>query len=245
MSVVTQDNSLTIRPVAEGIMERAPRRLAEGAEWAAARQLSTTYSRFVGAMKFLLPFIALVLIGVVLTWPHLNPSEKRFRVGFSSLAATEAMDLEMVNPRLVGFDSQDQPFSLTADLAKNITPSADFWETADPVEFEMPKADMILEDDTWVVLTAESGVLLPPDRTLELMGEVNLYHDSGYEFETSRAMIDLANSIASGDEIVDGHGPFGHITAEGFRLEKRGGRIHFTGKSSLTLYPGVTRQDPQ
>ena len=245
MSVATQESSLTIRPVAEGIVGRAPRRAADGAEWAAARRLSSSYSRFVGTMKLLLPFVALVLIGLVLVWPHLNPSEQRFRVGFSSLAATEAMDLEMINPRVIGFDTQDQPFSLTADLAKNITPSADFWETADPVEFEMPKADMILEDDTWVVLTADFGVLLPPERTLELAGEVNLYHDSGYEFETSRAMIDLANSMASGDEIVDGHGPFGHITAEGFRLENRGKRIHFTGKASLTLYPGATRQDPQ
>jgi len=203
-----------------------------------ARRLGPGYSRFVGMMKVLLPVGAVVLIALVVVWPYLQATDGRFRIGFASLVATQAERPNIVNPRLVGTDEKDQPFSITADLAKDFYLRKDFWgNTATPVELEMPKADITLKDGTWLVLTANTGLLTPNTKMLELSGAVNLFHDSGYELRTTHAMVDLASGGAVSDRPVEGQGPFGTVNAEGLRLTDKGKDIVFTGKARLVLYP--------
>jgi lipopolysaccharide export system protein LptC len=184
-------------------------------------------------MKFILPAVALVLVVLVVAWPHLQSRDNTFRIGFAALKARETEDPAMVNARYLGTDKNNRLFSVTADLAKNVM------SARNAVELEMPKADITLEDGSWLVLTAETGVYRRERKTLELSGAVNLFHDSGYEFRTNKAGIDLAEGSASGSEPVRGHGPFGELQAEGFRLVDKGRTIVFTGKAKLTLYQGI------
>ncbi|MCG8511177.1 MAG: LPS export ABC transporter periplasmic protein LptC [Rhodospirillales bacterium] len=209
-----------------------------------SRRLGRGYSRFVGAMKVLLPAGAAILIALVAIWPYLKTTDNRLRLGFSTLVSTEADGPNIINPHLVGFDSGNPPFSITADLAKNIRVRKDFWQEGSPVELEMPKADITLDDGTWLVLTANSGLLTPSDKTLDLSGAVNLFHDSGYELSTSKARVDLEAGAASSDQPVQGQGPFGNLTSEGMQLDRKGGRIVFTGKAKLILYPGAGEAVP-
>ncbi len=137
----------------------------------------------------------------------------------------------------MGIDKNAQPFSITADLAKNLAKG-----TA-TVELEMPKADMTLDDGTWLVLTADTGIYSRETRTLELVGAVNLFHDSGYEIRTAKARIDFVQGAAAGTDPVRGHGPFGELVAEGFDLKNKGKIIRFTGKSTLVLFPGIDGDD--
>lgn len=200
---------------------------------ARSRRALTRYTRFVNTTKFILPLVAGLLIALVAVWPKLQPQERQFSLGFgSAVSAREAMDPGMINPRYVGIDDGNMPFSITADLAKSGP------DGPSTVELEMPKADVTLEDGTWLVLTAESGVYSREDKNLFLSGAVNLFHDSGYEIRTEQAKIDLDRGEAMGNVQVDGHGPFGELRAEGFRLENKGRQIHFTGKSRLVIYPG-------
>jgi len=90
-----------------------------------------------------------------------------------------------------------------------------------------------------LVLTAAKGIYGRTAESLDLEGSVVLYHDSGYEFLTEKAKIDLERSIAEGDVPVRGQGPFGNLQAEGFRLVDKGKTIYFTGKSKLVIYPGA------
>ena len=105
----------------------------------------------------------------------------------------------------------------------------------------MPKADITLDDGTWLVLTAKNGVFRQVKKTLDLTGAVNLFHDSGYEFQTSKAKIDLQKGLARGSAPVRGQGPFGELQGEGFRLLNKGKTIVFTGKSKLVIYPGMEK----
>lgn len=212
----------------------------------AGRRYDRGYSRFVAAMKVFLPLVAVVLVGLVVAWPHIKP-DSRFRLGFSRIVVNDARSNDVVNPRLVGTDSENQPFSVTADLAKNVSFTADvdkFWREARPIELEMPKADITLRDGSWLVLTAETGVLAPARKVLDLAGKVNLFHDSGYEFRTAEAQIDLEQGAAVGDAPVEGQGPFGHLTAEGFQLLDKGRNILFTGKSKLIIYSNFDKAMP-
>src|SRR3989304_5572782 len=78
--------------------------------------------RFVSPMKFLLPVAAVLLLIAVAIWPQLQSQDHRFRVGFGAVNSREAMDPGMINPRYVGIDDSNLPYSITADLAKNILP---------------------------------------------------------------------------------------------------------------------------
>ena len=189
-------------------------------------------------MKVVLPTVAGVLILLVGIWPYLQTQDSRFRIGFSALKARETANPSMMNARYVGTDEGNQPFSITADLAKNLL------KNTSAVELEMPKADITLEDGSWLVLTAEAGLYGREAKTLGLIGAVNLFHDSGYEIRTAKADVDLARGIAEGDAPVEGHGPFGELKAEGFRLEDKGRVIVFTGRSRLVIHPELGTRLP-
>lgn len=202
------------------------------------RRYTHGYSNFVSTMKFILPAVAFLLIILVVAWPYLKSQHNRFRLGFTDIKLEEGGDPAMLNPRYLGTDKNSQPYSITADLAKNLL------KESASVELEMPKADITLKDGSWLVLTAETGVYGRGDKTLILVGMVNLFHDSGYEFRTDEAQIDLNEGIAYGKAPVEGQGPFGDLQGEGFRLADGGKTIHFTGKSKLVIYPGVSKPAP-
>jgi lipopolysaccharide export system protein LptC len=193
----------------------------------------STYSRFVTMMKVLLPVVALALIALVVAWPYLKFNDTRFSIGFTALNIGNIEDPAMINPRFQGADKDRQTFSITADIAKNLL------KGGKSIELEMPKADISLEDGSWLVLTAKSGVYVRHNETLTLNDQVNLFHDSGYEFRTESAVIDLTKGTATGTVSVAGQGPFGNLKAEGFHLVDKGKTIYFMGKSKLTVYPGA------
>lgn len=217
-----------------GSLEARPQRLFSVTP-GAPRRHDMRYSRFVILMKLMLPVVAVVLVGTVWAWPHIQGKDLSFRIGFSGLAATEAEDPSMVNPRYVGTDKDKQPYSLTADLAKN-QPNDD-----SVIELEMPKGDIALKDGTWLVLTSESGLYQRQTKRLDLIGQVNLFHDTGYEIRTEKAEIDLDAGTAQGNDPVRGQGPFGDLKGEGFRLIERGERIFINGKAKVTMYPGLRK----
>lgn len=204
----------------------------------APRRISPGYSNFVRTAKIGLLTVAVLLIVLVIAWPYIDVSDTRFRIGFADLTVREAGDPSMVNPRYVGTDDDDQPYSVTAEIARRLA------ETGDVIELDQPKADLAMNDGTWLVLSSQRGVYGRVAEQLELVGSVVLYHDSGYEFLTEKANINLQTSVAEGQLPVRGQGPFGNLEAEGFRLDDRGQTIYFTGKSKLVLYPGANRGAP-
>ena len=194
------------------------------------------YSRYVSFMKFLLPTMALGLLTLIFLWPQITVDDNRFSISFKSIQATNTDNPNMENARFVSADNKNQPFSITADLAKNIVLGSS------AVELEMPKADIGIKDGTWLVVTASTGLYDQKGKTLELVGAVNLFHDSGYEFNTEKANIDLGKGIATSNVKISGQGPFGNLTAEGFRIENKGNRFIFTGKSKLIIYPNAGKK---
>ncbi len=188
------------------------------------------YGRFVGIAKFCLPIIATALIVAIAVWPELS-EQSRFSLKASAVDRSDAENLQMLNARFTGVDTSRRPFAVTAD-------SADQSDVMSPdIALDAPKADILLGNGTWVALTATIGNFNREQQLLELTGNVNLFHDRGYEFRTKSAVFDLTAGDAIGIEPVEGQGPFGHLKAEGFRIFNRGERVEFTGKSQLTIKP--------
>ena len=174
-----------------------------------------------------------MLVAAIVIWPQVHVADTSFSIGLSDVQLTARENPSMVNARFVGSDKKSQPFSITADLAKNLLLGNS------KIELEMPKADITAKDGTWMVLTANTGVYNQSGKTLSLNGSVNLFHDSGYEFNTTSANIDLNGGIAKSNVPVTGQGPFGQLIAEGFRIENKGKSIYFTGKAKLVLHPNA------
>ena len=188
------------------------------------------YSRFVRGMKVLLPLLAVGLIVLVVLWPRIKPDET-FRIGFASVNLTGETEAGMDNARYVGTDDSRRPFSVTADLARAADPAGGV------VALELPKADLTLEDGTWLVLTANTGRYERDSAVLNLKGGVNLFHDTGYEISTEQLDVNLKGGSAKGDTPLAGHGPFGELKAQGINLVDKGKVIYFTGPARVVLYP--------
>lgn len=180
-------------------------------------------------MKILLPVAALGLIGLLIGWQSLYPSGQRARASTDRLGVEELARTQMVNPRFSGIDDHGQPFVVAADLA---TPSP----TAPNVtDLTRPRGEMTASGGRNVTITAERGAYEREARYLDLEGNVTLVDDQGYRFTTTRARIDTANNRAEGNDPVQGGGPAGDLTGEGFRVEDRGQRLIVTGQSRLIL----------
>lgn len=210
------------------VENRGPLRAARMAR-RPGRMLRAGYSRFVGLMKVALPATAAALLGLIVVWPHLAPRDEAFQTAFANFNRKNVDTLSMTNPRYFGTDDKNLPFTVTADVGTQVDPQALV------VALENPVADLSRKDGSGVVVNSNVGFFRQKDGTLDLMGHVDLYQDSGYEMHTESARIEVGPGNATGDDPTRGHGPTGTIQGEGFRLWQRGKTILFTGKSKAVL----------
>ena len=193
---------------------------------------SLAHSRWVSGLKLLLPAAALVIVSLVLAWPQIMPDEKRFRLTPAKVTSEDTDSLRMLRPRFVGTDEKQRPFTVTADEATQSAPNSP------RVQLTLPHADMTMESGAWVTVSARTGLYQRDAQTLHLKGRVDVYHDSGAEFHTEEALIDMAAGKVTGRQPVQGQGPAGTISGEGFEIINRGETVIFTGRSKVVLWPG-------
>jgi lipopolysaccharide export system protein LptC len=202
----------------------APRRIGP------PRRASRRYSRFVAVTKIALPVIAVVTIAFIFAWPQLFPSVSTLRRTLGAIGVEELARSRMVNPRFRGVDDQGQPFSLTADVA---TPSA---TNPDLTDLENPRGDMTRTDGSWISITGDNGTYDRTQRLLDLGGRVSVFHDQGYEMQTTQMHFDFGTSIVQGNQPTAGQGPDTEFQSQGFRIEDRGMDVFLTGQSRVVIY---------
>jgi lipopolysaccharide export system protein LptC len=157
---------------------------------------------------------------------------ERVRLGLPAIDLREARELQMVNPRYAGLDRYNRPYVVTAAIGRQV-PDRD-----DVMALERPKAVMTVHGGASVVLTAATGIYQSHTQLLDLFTDVNLIHENGTRFVTQRAHINLSDNTAEGHDPIQGHGPSGDITGQGFRVLSKGETIIFTGESHL-LFKGT------
>ena len=190
------------------------------------------YSRRVAFLKRVLPAIGVTLLLLVAGWPRLSPLLERVRLSLPPIDLREARELRMVNPRYGGLDRYNRPYVVTAAIGRQVP------DRNDVMALERPKAVMTAHSGASVVLTAATGVYQSQAQLLDLFTDVNLVHENGTRFVTQRAHLNLSDNSAEGHDRVEGHGPSGDITGQGFRILSKGETIIFTGESDL-LFKGT------
>ncbi|WP_237217824.1 LPS export ABC transporter periplasmic protein LptC, partial [Falsiroseomonas oryziterrae] len=182
----------------------------------------------VAVAKRLLPVAAVALLASIALWPEFESAADRGRVAFKRAAEVRADALHIVEPRYQGVDEQNRPYTVTASVAVQAG-------NGDIVDLQAPRADLQLSDGGWVYLEAEEGRYDRRRNWLDLSGRVTIHHDDGTQFVTESASLDIATGDAAGDAPVASQGPFGTLTAQGFRLYDRGQRVVFNGQSRAVL----------
>lgn len=182
----------------------------------------------VAVAKRVLPLAAVALLASVALWPEFENAADRGRVAFRRVADVRPDALHVINPHYQGVDEQNRPYTVTADSAAQSGSS-------EVVQLRAPRADLLLSDGGWVYLEAREGRYDRPGNTLDLAGQVTIHHDDGTQFVTPTAQVDIAGGDAAGDAPVEAQGPFGTLTAEGFRLFDRGQVVIFTGRARAVL----------
>ena len=182
-------------------------------------------------IKRLLPIGAVALLAAVALWPEIERAEDRGRVSFRRVVQSGPEQVRVIEPRYQGLDDQSRPYNVTAALARQAG-------SAEVIELDRPRADMLLSDGGWVLLESRDGRYDRGQNRLDLAGDVTLWHDNGSVLVTGTAAIELGAGSAQGDSPVAAQGPFGTLTSEGFRLSERGQVVVFTGRSRLMLEGG-------
>jgi lipopolysaccharide export system protein LptC len=197
--------------------------------WAAADDPHGRHSRRVALLKRLLPAIGVALLLLIAVWPRLAPLWERMRFAFPAINLRDARELDMIHPRYAGIDREGHPFIVTAMAGRQLP------DRQDLMSLRAPRADLKTHSGAAVVITAESGIYQSQTQLLDLFGNVTVVHQNGTRFVTQAARVEAAGNRAEGDQPVEGHGPSGDVTGQGFRIVDKGDRILFTGRSDLLL----------
>lgn len=163
--------------------------------------------------------------------------------------------VRMVNPRFTGRDAHGAPYVIEATAAvRNVR---------DPSRLilENPQMNVIAEGRQNLQVTATQGVYNRRRAQLDLSGAVCLKtisahaiefqlvgapdgqcletvsgqseESNSYAFKTSQARVYINSGIAEGEEPIEGRGPMGQISAEGFAIYRDDRRLVFEGDSDL------------
>jgi lipopolysaccharide export system protein LptC len=178
--------------------------------------------------KRLLPVLALGLLGIIVFWPELEGGDES-RVSFRRTAQPRPEALRVINPRYQGVDDLGRPYTVTARLGQQ--PGA-----AEILDLELPRADILLSDGTWVFVRAETARYDKPAQRLDAKGEVEVYHDEGLALFTDAATVQIDTGVVSSERPVAVQGGFGTLTAErGFTVTEKGAVVNFHGPSHAVL----------
>lgn len=201
------------------------------------RAAGDPYSRRVARLKLLLPAIGLALLLLVAAWPRLAALFESVRVGLSGINLREARELKMVDPRYAGIDRQNRPYVLTAAIGRQMP------DRTDLVSLSEPRARMTTSRGS-VVVAGATGIYQSQAKLLDLFRRVTLVRQDGTRFSTASAHVDFSDNSARGHEPIRGHGPWGALSAQGFRILDRGERVIFTGHAHLVLRDAAPRAKP-
>ncbi|GLQ04993.1 LPS export ABC transporter periplasmic protein LptC [Sneathiella chinensis] len=188
------------------------------------------HTRFVAIMKFLLPVLALILVGLAFLIPSLEEEGNPISLEYSDTDWTDDK-LTMNNPRFISSDSGAQQYVVTADSATQMDTNAR------EIGLVNIQADIFLANGDWLSLSAPNGTLDTETGILDLAGGIEIFSDTGNQIYAQTARVLMKDRIIKSPDGLQGHGPMGKIEADSLVANQLNGNIRFEGHVKMTLYP--------
>jgi len=177
--------------------------------------------------KYSLPVAAIALLCSIAMWPELSRSLQSGRVTWRRLAAIDPNAGQMVRPRYRGVDERQRPYTISADTADRAGPER--------LNLVAPVGDVTLQNGTWLLLRAKTGVFIQHANELDLAKAVTLYRQDGTIMRSATATMNFKLGAATSNDYTHAEGPFGTLDAEGFTMVDKGSVIQFRGPAKLVL----------
>ena len=185
------------------------------------------YTRFVVRMKRALLLAAFAVIFAVLGFFVVQRTPRQLSLSYERLGSIKN-DGVMIKPRLTGTDAQGEPFVITADSLVQ--------DARNPKRATLRnvEADLTARHG-WFNVRAAAGLVDMAAQHLELSGGIQFFDDTGYQFSTPAAHVDLKSYVVTGEQGVSGQGPLGALGAERFAFDRASGHLTLTGKVHVVL----------
>jgi lipopolysaccharide export system protein LptC len=193
-----------------------------------AQAVGAGYSWFVRITKFALPIAAVVLVGIVIASMSQDPQQLQI-AELPKQEKTTPGQVDIVEASYSGVDAEGRAYKITASEAHRVMGADTI------IALEKPKADITMEDGTWLSVNAANGLYNNTAGTLKLTGGVDAFHDSGYEFHLTDADIKVKGREAKTTRPVAIQGPAGTLEAASMTVTDQGQMIVFGGPAKLTL----------
>ena len=180
-------------------------------------------TRIVSWLRIALPAGAALMILALIVWPMIETNSIKTAV------MKNIPDLVIDNLHYTGLDNRNQPYSLTAEKATRPAGMNNLYD------LDAPQAETTLSTGAWVAGKAQYGRFDEATRRLWLGGNVEVFHDKGYQFTTDEAQIDMNKDLAWGEKPVLLQGSFGEIRGQGFKWLDSGNTIVIKGPAHAVL----------
>lgn len=189
---------------------------------------SAGYSRFVRAMRFILPLAAIALTTIIVLWDEMGAQVSKVDQQKFMPEVEEARG-ELLNPQFDSTDNEGRPYTIRAHRAVQ--------DQGNPkiMNMEEPDANILLGENENFSGKSRAGVYEQEAGKLLLNGDVTLNHTSGYILQSDELRVDLKTGQAFSDLPVHVEGQMGTIDASGLEADNNNGLIIFKGPATLVL----------
>ncbi len=192
------------------------------------RAASAGYTKFVRAMRFILPLAAIALTTIIVLWDEMGAQVGKVDQQKFMPEVEEARG-ELLNPQFDSTDSEGRPYTVKAHRAVQ--------DQGNPqiMNMEQPDAYIRLGDSEHMSGKSQSGIYEQEAGKLLLNGAVILNHSSGYVLQSDELRVDLKTGQAFSDLPVHVEGEMGTIDASGLEADNNNGLVTFKGPATLIL----------
>lgn len=192
------------------------------------RSLNHGYTRFIKALRIILPLVAVAMTVVVLTWEdagkRVAPLQKQ-----DVAPQEDNVQNELLAPVFNSVDEKNQPFTVTADRATQDRMNSNL------LNLENPKAELLQLDGSKLNAEAAHGIYEQNTQKLNLAGHVVLSNSDGYTLTTEELRVDLVTQKAFSGKNVFVEGEAGTIESTGLEGDAASGSLIFTGPARVVL----------
>lgn len=192
------------------------------------RKVSHGYTKFIRALRIILPLIAVGMTVVVLTWEEAGQRVEPLKKEEIAPQAANIQN-ELLKPVFNSIDEQGRPFSVTADTATQDRVNPDI------LNLENPTAEFTMSETVKINANAARGIYQQKAEKLNLDGAVHLIHSDGYTLTSEELRVDLITQKAFSGLDVHVEGPAGTIDATGLEGDAQSGVLIFTGPAKVIL----------
>ncbi|TLP46039.1 LPS export ABC transporter periplasmic protein LptC [Cohaesibacter sp. CAU 1516] len=218
----------SIQPTKDGASTFSNMRIITEDEQHKAFRSAQRHTRRVTWLKWLLPLIALGIIGSFTTWAVNQKTVPLPEEVVSNEEAFKQDEIIMQNPNLNGF-SDDRAYEVKAVKAIQKLSEPDVVNLEDlSARITMPNAD-------WVTFTSNAGRFNQKDEFLELSGAVDVKSSQGYGLKTEAVEVKMKDNYLRTTEPVRIASKDILLQADTLEAIDSGDLIRFTGNVRLRI----------